>query len=494
MKELTIEEKAKRYDKVANKLKGFMAQGVDPLITRADVQDFFPELNESEDERIRKAIINFLHEGNPFKDIKKETRKGWIAWLEKQAEQKPVISDDALREGIAYFGITQYQIDNWLKKYVDIEKQGEQKPVPKFEVGDTMRTLQEANDGYTDGMPVVVSIDNEYYHCTNELIAIKDQDDYEFPPINVKQKPADKVEPKFNEGDWVVIATSDGEKVVQIDLIEYFKSGEPRYITPEGKWFGNGTEAHLWTIKDAKDGDILHATGWHNDCIFIFSGFDNWKFDEPDGEKALATNYCYIHVYSDMIEFGIQGPDYIEINTITPATQIQCDLLFRQMKVNGYEWDADKLALNKIEQKPVVSEDFKTSLKHIMEEAIECGDTHNLEADAEMLFRLTQKQGPAELGKEDEKILKVLISHLEKHGGGIGGYECSFLSDWLKSLKEKVQLKQKWSEKDKEMIQAICTLMKDAEDENKWNCVYLNTSKEVKFSEIRDWLDSLRHD
>ena len=306
-----------------------------------------------------------------------------------------------------------------------------------------------------------------------------------------EQKSADKVELKFNEGDWVVIATSDEEKVVQIDLIEYFKSGEPRYVTSEGKWFGNGTEAHLWTIQDAKDGDILHATGWHNDCIFIFSGFDNWKFDEPDGEKALATNYCYIHVYSDMIEFGIQGPDYIEVNTITPATQIQCDLLFRQMKVNGYEWDADKLALNKIEQKPVVSEDFKTSLKHIMEEAIECGDTHNLEADAEMLFRLTQKQGPAELSKKDERILKVLISHLEKHGGGIGGYECSFLSDWLKSLKEKVQLKQEWSEKDKEMIQAICTLIKDAEDENKWNCVYLNTSKEVKFLEIRDWLDSL---
>lgn len=50
-----------------------------------------------------------------------------------------------------------------------------------------MRTLQEAADGITDGMPVIVSIDDEYYHCTNELIAIKYQNDYEYPPMNKKQ-------------------------------------------------------------------------------------------------------------------------------------------------------------------------------------------------------------------------------------------------------------------------------------------------------------------
>ena len=118
-------------------------------------------LTSEEDERIRKEIkqlIQCMHDADP--------RKGrWLAWLEKQGknnmgiseatkqklednlhkvleketpeslnkffdeqgEQKPVISNDALREGIAHFGITQYQIDNWLKKYVDVEKQGEQK-------------------------------------------------------------------------------------------------------------------------------------------------------------------------------------------------------------------------------------------------------------------------------------------------------------------------------------------------------------------------------
>lgn len=64
---------------------------------------------------------------------------------------------------------------------------------PKFEVEDVMRTLQEASDGITDGLPVVVSIDEEYYHCNNELIAIKDQDDYEYPPMNRRQNTEGKV-------------------------------------------------------------------------------------------------------------------------------------------------------------------------------------------------------------------------------------------------------------------------------------------------------------
>jgi hypothetical protein len=73
-----------------------MAQGVDPLITRADVQDFFPELKESEDERIRKGLIEF------FKDWSKTRSHCWsiyipdiLAWLEKQGEQKLYVNDNA---------------------------------------------------------------------------------------------------------------------------------------------------------------------------------------------------------------------------------------------------------------------------------------------------------------------------------------------------------------------------------------------------------------
>jgi hypothetical protein len=86
---MTQEEKAKAYDEVLNKLRYFMAQGVDPLITRADVQDFFPELKESEDERIRKGIIrNLEYLMDRAEGFVKDELKERIAWLEKQGEHK----------------------------------------------------------------------------------------------------------------------------------------------------------------------------------------------------------------------------------------------------------------------------------------------------------------------------------------------------------------------------------------------------------------------
>lgn len=108
MKELSIEDKAKAYDEVISKLKGFMVQGVDPLITRADVQDFFPELkeSESEDEKIRKGLINGFNECLKNSQYSSNAQKYWhnikiediFTWLEKQGEQKSAWSEeDALR-------------------------------------------------------------------------------------------------------------------------------------------------------------------------------------------------------------------------------------------------------------------------------------------------------------------------------------------------------------------------------------------------------------
>jgi len=61
-----------------------------------------------------------------------------------------------------------------------------------------------------------------------------------------------KLEPKFKVGDWVIVSTTQGDRVVQIDSVEYFKDGHPSYFTTEGRWFGNGTKARLLTDKDVE--------------------------------------------------------------------------------------------------------------------------------------------------------------------------------------------------------------------------------------------------
>jgi preprotein translocase subunit SecA len=81
---MKAEEKAKAYDEVLNKLRQFIAKGVDPLITRADVQDFFPELAESEGEKVIKRITLCLEECVHSDVIRDYEKDECTAWLEKQ--------------------------------------------------------------------------------------------------------------------------------------------------------------------------------------------------------------------------------------------------------------------------------------------------------------------------------------------------------------------------------------------------------------------------
>ncbi len=82
MKELTIEEKAKRYDEaieIARKLNNGEGVPAPPNWTAYEVM--FPELKESEDDRIRQRIIHALHgDVLEMSEIKEA-----IAWLEKKS-------------------------------------------------------------------------------------------------------------------------------------------------------------------------------------------------------------------------------------------------------------------------------------------------------------------------------------------------------------------------------------------------------------------------
>ena len=58
----------------------------------------------------------------------------------------------------------------------------------KFKVGDTMRTLEEAEEGVRDGLPFVIAIFNGHYLCNSEIIPFSEEDNYEYPPMNRKDE------------------------------------------------------------------------------------------------------------------------------------------------------------------------------------------------------------------------------------------------------------------------------------------------------------------
>ena len=83
-----MENYEKKYKEALDKVQRFYNNSV--AITKKGLEDIFPELTESEDEKIRKAIINeiSLLEKESVVEQMKAVYQSWIAWLEKQGEQE----------------------------------------------------------------------------------------------------------------------------------------------------------------------------------------------------------------------------------------------------------------------------------------------------------------------------------------------------------------------------------------------------------------------
>ena len=88
---MNTEEKAKAYDEALKRAKAAFDIAADKDLVGGVVRTIFPELYESEDERIRKALIDGVRQIRCKNGI---TQEQMLAYLEKQKEQKPVQSEE----------------------------------------------------------------------------------------------------------------------------------------------------------------------------------------------------------------------------------------------------------------------------------------------------------------------------------------------------------------------------------------------------------------
>lgn len=359
MKELNIEQKAKAYDEAIKKAE-VLYKTAEPMSgCNVLLETVFPELAESEDERIRKTLINGFNK------------------LDKSA--------------VWYNGITNAQVLAWL------ERQGEHANFRnKIEVGDKVTRNR---DGY--------------------LVNLSQ--------LNRVAKPADKVEPKFNERDWVII---DGETLHITNVTE------DGYSTEEGGYipFRCEKDARLWTIQDAKDGDILFLDLMCGKT-FIYNGVN------PNME--ILYSFIINNDGEDVLPYPIGRPNTgignIEENKniVHPATKEQRDALKKAMTDAGYIWDAEKKKLKKIEHKPT---DVRTTGYWHVE------DVEQKPTDEEMktLLQTEYEKGRADAiseiqeywSEEDEDRLNSCVNAIN------AVYKWDSMIAWLKSLKDRVQPQQ----------------------------------------------------
>ena len=144
---------------------------------------------------------------------------------------------------------------------------------------------------------------------------------------------------KFKVGDWVVF-NDKHESIYQIEKIENFQYtlrhilGGSMHLS-----FSNEDMIRLWSINDAKDGDVL--------CGFPYADCPWVGIFHELNDDCTFNSYCYLQA-------GVNGkfcpPSGINVyghstKSIVPATKEQRDLLFQKMKEAGYVWDADEKKL-----------------------------------------------------------------------------------------------------------------------------------------------------
>ena len=88
----------KKYKEALERMKSW-AKGEHPECfseAQKTAEFIFPELKESEDERIRKSLINFLKSPFVNENITDKKVAPWIAWLEKQGNKSVNIDVESM--------------------------------------------------------------------------------------------------------------------------------------------------------------------------------------------------------------------------------------------------------------------------------------------------------------------------------------------------------------------------------------------------------------
>jgi len=420
-----MDDYKKKYEDALENLMLKMKDFDEITINREDVEEIFPELADSE-ERIRKEFCKDI-----WTFIPNEKAHKYIAWLEKQNDKRSVLNkeDEKIRKTlIEYFNAYPKDYYGELKKshiLAWLEKQGND---PKA----SYTTIVETGDG---GINALV---------TNELLTDMD-------------------EPKFHEGDWII------SKYMHL-VMQILNNDNGSYKTVET----DGTERNdsydfiernfkLWTIQDAKDGDILMAN-----APFIFNG-------NLEGGIGCPGAHCGINTLG---EFTIpEYPKHWTGHTTTPAIKEQRELLFQKMQEAEYMWNSDSKQLLSLkakpngEQKPIDEdkteiydqftpfEERLCALTHACQILSDEGKIKFIKKHSQKILDIAKEQIEIEQkpawSEEDNRIIEEIINDIEcaraiNYHAPKEGYE--FRENWLKSLKGRVQPQPKWSEEDEKHL------------------------------------------
>ena len=258
MKELSVEEKAKAYDKALERAKKEWSNNLDNAYKnyRESLEIIFPELKESEDEKVRKSLFEYFKNRKDDGDAD-ETWYGIsydeiLAWLEKQSD---IIENNMLLPFKEYDNL----MDSINKKKKEgyeagykqglIDSKNDQHVQPKFKVGDTIRVKNSLAEY------VITDIYGGCYHGKGwslDIISADRSGDYEL----VEQNHAWSEEDEDYRQDVNAAVDNYFDEGLAKELCGWLKSLKDRVQPqPKQEWSEEdekGLGNALWAIQQAR--------------------------------------------------------------------------------------------------------------------------------------------------------------------------------------------------------------------------------------------------
>ena len=456
---MKTEEKANAYDELLVKAKQIYNKENDVLIMHT-IEDLFPELAESKDEKIKKSLIEHF-KFNVQQILNDFSNRDVLAWLEKQGNPQPTDKMQVSEELYEHIRNTCACIDDALSSetLVDIKdylSMAEHSAQSAFDMIEKQNKQEEPQVYETEDGEVITYSESEGYKV---------------------------IEPKFHEGDLVVDNCDYVWKIKgilnQFYILEGIEGGESR---PTIEWVDK--TFHLWTIQDAKDGDMLAC----NEEILLFKSYS------VQGRISL---YCWYNGQTN--NFHSKGVDDTLLTTrnkIYPATKEQCDTLLKAMTDAGYTFDFEKKELKKIQDEEYNDEDYGIDglyhAQRILEKTL--GKVDGYQSDDGILehkcaitaVKKLYEHKPTNWSKEDE--VKDNWEYIQDFINKLGHFpkdsdELDVLINYVLSKKQKFTL----NEKDSIMLNDVINLIEQGGYVKSISEHYINWLKSLK-----DKLKSLR--
>jgi len=310
----------------------------------------------NEDEMVRKELLAVVDD----LVLPDDQQSRFVTWLEKQGEQKPQgkpalevwkdmrlevyqqasgnrhepnYSDDSTK----MFSLT--DIDEIFEKVA--EKQGKISPILSNS-SNIVKNWKEEDEKRVENILSVLKVQvcwdgatlkkmNPYQKEIDWVKSLSLQGRSALEAANEPADNANKVVARFKAGDWIV-STSNVYKIISLnDELNCYIAVTPKNKEVEIPYYfddeqGHMRSYHLWTINDARDGDVLAL----NNEVFIYA--------HRKQTYSIAVAHCFVDsaggFYLDG-EFGYRERG----ETIFPATKEQCDTLWSAMREAGYKWN-----------------------------------------------------------------------------------------------------------------------------------------------------------